>query len=79
MKKEKKIDNVRYRKFAPIDRNSPIFEILLEDEIVMDISKSDCTDEIEIMFHKAIAYKYVTADLLFEIIRKGKSLIRSEE
>jgi hypothetical protein len=79
MKKEEKIEKVRYRKFFPIDRDSPIFEVLSSEEIILDISKDDGSGEFEVMFHKDACNKYLSADLLIEIVENGKKLIVDEE
>jgi len=79
MKKEQKIEKVRYRKFSPIDRDSPIFEVLSNEEIILDISKDDESGELEVMFHKDACNKYLSVDLLTEIVENGKKLITDED
>ena len=78
MKKEQKIEKVRFRKFSPIDRDSPIFEVLSHEEIIFDISKGDESGEFELMFHKDISNKYMSVDLLIKILENGKKLITKE-
>ena len=79
MRKEHKIEQVRYRKFSPIDRDSPIFEVLSNEEIILDISKDDESGEFEVMFHQNACNKYLSTDLLIEIVENCKKLIRNEE
>ncbi len=79
MKNGKKIDKVDYIKFWPIDRDSPIFEIWYNEEIVLDIVKNDETGEFEVMFYDVLCKKYyISADLLIEIVEKCKNLIIEE-
>lgn len=78
MKKEQKIEKVRYRKFYPVNRDSPIFEVLSNEEIILDISKDDESGEFEVMFHKNACNKYLSSDLLIEIVENGKKLIIDE-
>ena len=35
------VKHVRFRKFSPVDREHPIFELVAGDEILLDISVSD--------------------------------------
>ena len=78
MQKEQKITDYRLRKFSPIDRDTPIFEVIYEDKIVLDISKNEDNGSYEVMFYADAANKSITVELLNEIIEKGKELIESD-
>jgi hypothetical protein len=79
MRKNTKIQQVRYRKFSAIDKDNPIFEVLSNEEIIFDISKDDESGEFEVMFHQAACNKYLSADLLIQVIEGGKKLIIEDE
>ena len=64
-----------FRKFSPIDRDNPIFEVLFDQEVIFDISIDDETGEFEVMFHENAGGKYLSADLLIQIVEDGKRLI----
>lgn len=76
------VDDVRFRKFSPIDRESPIFEVLFEETMIMDIARSDGNDiasEINVVFYKEIANVFIPGNVLREIVAKGERAIAAEE
>ena len=46
------VQHVRFRKFSPVDREYPIFELVEGDDVLLDVSVSD--DEVlEVAVHQA--------------------------
>ncbi|HEX7154385.1 MAG TPA: hypothetical protein VF618_23065 [Thermoanaerobaculia bacterium] len=73
---------VRFRKFAPIDRESPLFEALYEEEVLLDIGRADGLDlnsEFDVAFYPAIAGVQITAAALTAIVAKGVELVTAHE
>lgn len=76
------LDTVRLRKFYPADRESPIFEVILDDRIIFDVARSDDMDrssEFEIALHEGAAGLQITVDAFNDIVRAAEELIREEE
>jgi hypothetical protein len=76
------LDSVRLRKFYPTDRDSPIFEVILDDKIIFDVARSDDTNrssEFEIALHESAAGLQITIEALNDIVRAAEELIREEE
>jgi hypothetical protein len=70
------------RKFTSIDRESPIFEVMLEGEVIFDIARSDGSDlssEFEIAFHEAALGRRVPVGVVIEIVHAAQKLIVEDE
>jgi len=48
------VQHVRFRKFSPVDREYPIFELVEGDNILLDVSSSD-DRVLEVALHEARA------------------------
>lgn len=68
---------VRFRKFSPLDREYPIFELVEGDDVLLDVSISD--DGVrEVALHEASIGKIFKLDDLHTILMEGKRLIEEE-
>ena len=71
------VKHVRFRKFAPVDREYPIFELVEGDDVLLDVSVSD--DEVlEVALHEASRGKIFKLDDLHAILMQGKRLLEEE-
>ena len=76
------IDQVRLRKFYPVDRESPIFEVMLDDQVIFDVARTVDTDpssEFEIAIHQGAAGVRITLGALNDILYAAKKLITEGE
>jgi hypothetical protein len=71
------VQHVRFRKFAPVDRQYPIFELLEDDDVLLDVSVSD-EGVIEVALHAAGSGKICKLDELHAILLQGKRLLEEE-
>lgn len=69
--------DLRIRKFAPIDRDYPIFEVLAGDEVILDVSKDD-NENLEIAFHTAASNRVMRVCALLEILEECKAMLEAE-
>ena len=58
---------LKVRKFVPVDREYPIFEVLAEEQAILDVLKDD-EGNLEIAFHEAISNRVMRVFALQEII-----------
>jgi hypothetical protein len=65
------VKNVRWRKFSPLDRDYPIFEVVEGDDVLLDVRISD--DRVE-----AGGGKIFKLDDLHAILTQGKRLLEEE-
>ena len=71
------VKHVRFRKFAPVYREHPIFELVEGDDVLLDVSVSD--DEVlEVALHEASRGKIFKLDDLHAILMQGKRLLEEE-
>jgi hypothetical protein len=71
------VQHVRFRKFSPVDREYPIFELVEGDDVLLDVSVSD--DEVlEVAVHEASIGKIFKLDDLHAILIQGKRLLEEE-
>ena len=71
------VQHVRFRKFSPVDREYPIFELVEGDDVLLDVSVSD--DEVlEVAVHEASIGKIFKLDDLHAILLHGKRLLEAE-
>ena len=71
------VQHVRFRKFAPVDREYPIFELVEGDDILLDVSSSD-DGVLEVALHEASRGKIFKLDDLHAILMQGKRLLEEE-
>jgi hypothetical protein len=71
------VKNMRFRKFAPIDREYPIFELVEGDDVLLDVSASD-DGVLEVALHDAGRGKIFKLDDLHAILMQGKRLLEEE-
>jgi hypothetical protein len=71
------VKNVRWRKFSPLDRDYPIFEVVEGDDVLLDVSVSD-DGVVEVALHEAGGGKIFKLDDLHAILTQGKRLLEEE-
>ena len=71
------VQQVRFRKFAPVDREYPIFELVEGDDVLLDVSSSD-DGVLEVALHEASRGKVFKLDDLHAILVQGKRLLEEE-
>jgi hypothetical protein len=71
------VKSARFRKFTAVDREYPIFELVADDEVLLDISASD-EGVLEVALHAGGANKLFLLDQLMEWIAEGKKLVEAE-
>ncbi len=76
------IKQVRFRKFAPIDRESPIIEILFGNENIMEVARGDGNDPagcFDVAFYERIKDVRIVVEALEQITEEAVRLIRADE
>jgi phage terminase large subunit-like protein len=71
------VKNARFRKFAPIDREYPIFELVEGDDVLLDVSASE-DGVLEVALHEAGRGKIFKLDDLYALLIQGKRLLEGE-
>src|SRR5215813_367412 len=71
------VKHVRFRKFSPVDREYPIFELVEGDNVLLDVSSSD-DGVLEVALHEASIGKIFKLDDLHTILIQGKRLLEEE-
>ena len=70
---------LRLRKFTPIDREYPIYEVVDEqDRVFFDVARTDETT-YEVAFHEAVSGAVLPLDDVEQMIAKAKALLAAEE
>jgi hypothetical protein len=70
--------SLRWRKFVPIDRDYPIYELVDGETILLDVTKTE--DRLEIAFHEGAAGRVLdlatlealVADVKVELVDKPR-------
>lgn len=68
---------LRLRKFSPIDREYPIYEVVVGDEVLFDIGRSDSGD-YEFSVHAASSGRVVPLPELIHLMEEAKKLLAEE-
>ncbi len=69
--------SLRFRKFSPIDREYPIFELVEGENVLLDVGATD-DGLLEVAIHAAAANKLFRYDQLMELLIKGQKLLEEE-
>jgi hypothetical protein len=69
---------LRIRKFAPVDREYSIYEVLENDRPLFDIGRRD-DGQYEIAFHEACNGRVLPLDDVMTAIRQATEKLRVEE
>jgi hypothetical protein len=69
-----RVKNLHFRKFSPIDREHPIYELVEGDTVLLDIGATDA-DEIEVALHEGGANKIFSHDELLQLLADGRRLV----
>jgi len=65
---------MRYRKFSPINREHPIFELVDGDVVLFDVSRSD-EGKAEIAFHDGVRGRILELRTLERLLAEGRALV----
>src|SRR5262249_48536860 len=71
------VKHVRFRKFSPVDREYPIFELVEGDNVLLDVSSND-DRVLEVALHEASIGKIFKLDDLHAILMQGKRLLEED-
>ena len=69
---------LRWRKFSPIDRAAPIFELLDRDGVILLDLTLDENGQLELAFHAGAAGRMLRVATLEAALAAGKALLRDE-
>lgn len=69
--------NARWRKFTDVNRDHALFELSLDETILVDVGLSD-DNEWEISFHAGIAGVVTDLDSFMKVIHDGKALAEGD-
>lgn len=70
--------NARFRKFSPIDRERPIFELVCEDVVLFDVARND-DGIVEVAIHEAAANKLFALEDLLAVLDAGRQCVDDDE
>lgn len=71
--------NLKLQKFAPIDREHPIIEIVDEaGDVLFDLSRNDA-GVLEMGFHPALSNRVLPYERVMELIEKAKVRVQEED
>ena len=68
---------LRLRKFSPIDRTWPIFEVIDDNVVVLDITKND-VGELEVGFHMEGVGRVVALADLLHVVEEARRLLEEQ-
>ena len=68
---------MRFRRFSPIDREYPVFELVDGEDILLDISKNDL-GTVEVAFHAALSGRVMEWSTIERALIEGRGLADSE-
>jgi len=72
------VEQAKFRKFTPVDREYPIFELVVDEgEVLLDIGATD-EGVIEVAIHEAASNKIFRLERLLEFMCQGKRLLENE-
>jgi hypothetical protein len=70
-------DKLHFRKFSPIDREYPIFELVEDDCILLDISATD-DGVIDVSINPSACTKLFRYEQLAILLEEGIKLLKAE-
>lgn len=71
------VDQLRLRKFWPVDRDSPIFEAVFRGGVLFDVAREG--GKFNVAFHEAITRVAIETDVLEALISRAKAMIAELE
>lgn len=69
---------LRWRKFSPIDRDFPIYELVDGDVVILDVTRNE-NETFEIAFHQGASGRVLDLGALERMIAEVKRLLAAEE
>lgn len=75
------MDSLHVSLFAPIDRETPIVEILYNGKVMLDLSyEDDCAgNNVNVLFHNDITEMVIDSDILTKVIAKARARLLAGE
>jgi hypothetical protein len=64
---------MHYRKFSPLDRRYPVFELLDGEVVLLDVSRNDA-GQVEVGFHEGAGGRVLSLEQLSRMLAEGASL-----
>ena len=71
------IEDVRFRKFWPVDRQTPLFEVLANEDILFDVGRT--STGFDVAFHSAASRYIWDVALLRKVIAEVEIRIATAE
>jgi len=71
------VTDSHFRKFSPIDREYPIYELIEKDRVLLDISAND-DGVIEVAIHEASVNRIFEFEQLNRILMEGRKLVEND-
>jgi hypothetical protein len=68
------VETLRWRKFSPIDRDFPIYELVDGDQVVLDLTRNERGD-FEVSFHEGASGRVFELVALDELLAEAKRLL----
>jgi hypothetical protein len=69
---------LRWRKFSPIDRDFPIYELVAGDVIILDVTRGE-RQSLEIAFHEGASGHVFDLGTIERLLAEVKGLLANEE
>ena len=69
---------LRWRRFSPIDRDFPIFELVDGEVIILDVTKGERSGTLEITFHEGASGRICDLGTIESLIVEVKILMAKE-
>ncbi|HEY8210634.1 MAG TPA: hypothetical protein VIG99_24290 [Myxococcaceae bacterium] len=70
--------DLRWRKFSPLDRDFPIYELMDGEVIVLDVTRGE-NQSLEIAFHEGAAGRAFDLKLIERLIEEVKVRLAQED
>ena len=68
---------LRWRRFSPIDRDFPIYELLDDDVIVLDVTKDE-HGTLTMAFHEGASGRVLDLEVIEQLIAEVKKLLEKD-
>jgi hypothetical protein len=68
---------LRWRKFSPIDRDYPLYELTVGDDMLLDVTR-DASGAFEIRFEQEAVGKTLDLDEFIRLLAEARELLANE-
>lgn len=72
-----RVTKPHFRRFSPIDREHPIYELVEGDTVLLDVSATDA-GEVEVALHEGGANRIFAHDELLRLLAEGRRLVDAD-